>query len=555
MKEAKWFRPLRLANLERRLSRSLPDWTRLLSAADVEALHGPVTGRRVLIGTSVGMHLSINTLDSLLAVALVARGAQVEVLLCDGVLPACMACESNWFQGGVRFLESGPSELCRMCPTYAERMYRRLGIPVRRYSESLDDADRQEAEALSRQTPFAEIPRLVVDGIAIGEQAMAGTLRFFARSDLDDEPEGEAVLRRYVESAFLTARMARRLLAEGRYDVAVLHHGIYVPQGILAECARQSGTRVVTWNPAYRKRCFIFSHDDTYHHTLMNEPVEIWRHMPWSEGQDQGISDYLRSRWSGSRDWINFNAAPDQDFDAIATEFGLDRQRPIVALFTNVAWDAQLHYPANAFPTMLDWVKDTIAYFSTRPDLQLVIRIHPAEVTGALPSRQQLMPELAKAFPALAENIKVIPPANRASSHAIANQADAALIYGTKMGVELTSIGVPVIVAGEAWIRNKGVTLDACSREGYLTLLDSLPLGARMSADQVQQARRYAFHFFFRRMIPIEAVRPTKGWPPFVVDVRSLADLAPGVCRGLDVICRGILDGDAFIDPAERDFP
>ena len=51
------------------------------------------------------------------------------------------------------------------------------------------------------------------------------------------------------------------------------NHGIYVPQGIVGAVVRRHGVRVVNWIVAYRKNSFIFSHGDTYHHTLMNEPV------------------------------------------------------------------------------------------------------------------------------------------------------------------------------------------------------------------------------------------------------------------------------------------
>ena len=54
------------------------------------------------------------------------------------------------------------------------------------------------------------------------------------------------------------------------------------------------------------------------------------------------------------------------------------------------------------------------------------------------------------------------------STYALMSLCNAAIIYGTKMGVELTSVGLPVIVAGEAWIRNKGLTHDASSPEEYL---------------------------------------------------------------------------------------
>ena len=86
----------------------------------------------------------------------------------------------------------------------------------------------------------------------------------------------EAVLRRYLESALLTTFATRRLIRAVGFSSAVFTHGIYVPWGLIGEVARQERVKVSTWNVAYRKRRFIFSHDDTYHHTLMSEPTSQW---------------------------------------------------------------------------------------------------------------------------------------------------------------------------------------------------------------------------------------------------------------------------------------
>ena len=67
------------------------------------------------------------------------------------------------------------------------------------------------------------------------------------------------------------------------------------------------GVRVVAWNIAYRKNRFIFSHDDTYHHTLINEPISKWDSINWSEEKNDRLLTYLQSRWFGDDDWINFN--------------------------------------------------------------------------------------------------------------------------------------------------------------------------------------------------------------------------------------------------------
>jgi hypothetical protein len=59
-------------------------------------------------------------------------------------------------------------------------------------------------------------------------------------------------------------------------------------------------------------------------------------------------------------------------------------------------------------------------------------------------------------------------------------QCNAVIIYGTQTGVELTSMGMPVIVAGEAWIRNKDITLNAGSIEEYFELLARLLLNDQL---------------------------------------------------------------------------
>jgi hypothetical protein len=184
-----------------------------------------------------------------------------------------------------------------------------------------------------------------------------------------------------------------------------------------------------------------------------------------------------------------------------------------------------------------------------------VIRVHPAEVTGAVPSRQPVIDEITRHVPVLPPNVFVIPPDSPISTYVAMMQCNAVVIYGTKTGVELTSEGVPIIVCGEAWIRNKGLTRDASSPEEYYELLDQLPTPGRLPAETIELARKYAYHFFFRRMIPVSSVAPTSGlsarFMKYRLNVSDLDALRPGGDPGLDVICDGVLRGAPFVYHAE----
>lgn len=510
---------------------------------------------RVLLATSLGGWQPGTRLDSVLATALRLRGADVSVWLCDAALPACQLTDAYFYPDQTRFLRRGPSaDMCATCFAPAAELFADVGVVVHTLSATLERDETEAVDCVAQELPFDEIAGYEVDGIAIGEHALSGALRFYARGDLVGEPQGEAVLRQYLRAALRTFYSFRRLLARERFDAVVLHHGIYVPQGTIAEICRDRGVRVATWHPAYRRNCFTFAEDDTYHRAMIVEPTSTWEQMEWSDKHEEAIMEYLQSRWQGSEDWISFNRDPEENLRKISADLRLDPDKPWIGLLTSVMWDARLHYPSNAYPGVAEWVRDTIEYFAARPELQLIIRVHPAEVRGRLPARQLMSDEIACAFPELPANIVVIPAASTISSYVVLANCDAALIYATKMGIELTATGIPTVVAGEAWIRGKGFSLDAGSPEQYRQILGRLPLGERMPAEQIARARKYAFHYFFRRMIPLQFVHQGSNRSlAFDVKIENLEELRPGHHRGLDVICAGILEGSDFIYPAERE--
>ena len=533
-----------------------PNWEKLLrSRAGVwnEALLRAGDGPRILIATSAGGFIPGAIVESMLAVALTLRGARVHILLCDELLPACIQAMLHFLPSQAEFAAYGPQQrLCAECFQPGFNMYRSLGLPIHRYSDFVSVEERQSAALLAARTPMSEIESYELDGMAVGEHALAGALRFFASGNLKAEPDAEPILRRYFEASLITTRVTRRLLDSDLFTAACFHHGIYVPQGLIGEVARSKDVRVINWNPAYRKQCFIFSHHETYHHTLLQEPTANWEDLRWDPQMEEEVLEYLKSRWYGTRDWIWFHEKPEEDLSRIASELGVDFNRPCIGMLTNVMWDAQLHYRANAFPNMLEWVIQTIRYFISRPELQLLIRVHPAEIRGTLPSRQPLVAEIQRVFPNLPKNIIVIPPESQVSTYAAMGQCDTVIIYGTKTGVELTSMGIPTIVAGEAWIRNKGITRDAATAAEYFQLLDELPQRKRLDEWITQRARKYAYHFFFRRMIPLSFMRESNVGSPFRLELDSIEQLLPGRDPGLDVICDGIMNGKEFIYPIEH---
>ena len=199
-----------------------PDWPQLLGqdferwTALRDAL--PADAPRVLLLSSHGSPWVTN-IDSVLAVAFALRGVRAHVLLCDETLPACQQSTRELLPSEDEMLSHGPRRvLCGPCHRPADRMYRDLGVPVESLGTYVTPEERAEAVAIAQKVTAEEIPGVTLAGYRVGEHAMAGALRFFARGRLNDEPNGEAVLRRYLQAAIIVARGADRLMKKHRFD-------------------------------------------------------------------------------------------------------------------------------------------------------------------------------------------------------------------------------------------------------------------------------------------------------------------------------------------------
>ena len=526
-------------------------WLRVLRRSDhVLDRLPPETGPRVLFASSYGLSAQMTVVESILAVALRLRGASPVILRCDKSLPACEYNQYGNFdpppgEFGPAFTARRALERCRLCSQNMADAYGPLPVQIVSFSEFSRPDDLARAEAEVDALPYEAYGQHVHAGVRVGEHAYSSTMRATLRGTLLDDPETRWIYRRFLVSAILAVELTERAFEANPPDRVVAFQGVYLTHGTITDVARKHGIPVIVHGLPYRKGTVLLSHDDTYHRTLVTEPTGRWEDVEMTPGRTALIDEYLASRQSGSRDYVSYNTDAVEGRDEMRRELQLDPQKPVVSLFTNVLWDAQLYYNYTAFSNMIEWLFETIRYFARRPDLQLVIRVHPAEVQSMLATKQPIADEIEREFPALPPNVRVIPPTSRLSSYTLAEMSQAALIYGTKMGLEIAARGTPLIIAGETFNRGKGYSYDAETREEYFALLDRVTELPRNSPEMVERAKKYAYHLFYRLMIdfPLFSVTSSFKLTEPRLNFETLDALLPGRVPQLDLICQGIIDG------------
>ena len=127
-----------------------------------------------------------------------------------------------------------------------------------------------------KTTKVKDIVAYKLNNINIGENTLVGTLRYFARGSLDFENRHHTeILKKYFKSALITKFAMENLLNKKKYDVVVIDHGMYVPQGIIGEVAKRNGSFVKVIWVGYKRNTMMVEVDNiTYHKSLITEDRE-----------------------------------------------------------------------------------------------------------------------------------------------------------------------------------------------------------------------------------------------------------------------------------------
>ena len=505
--------------------------------------------KKILIATSTGGLYSHLIIESILGTALKFKGAEVEFFLCDGALPACLMCTTVSISE-TELLKKGPKKICSSCFFDSNSYLKKANFNIHQMSNYLEASDYAKAKKISEKVEFNKIKNYKIGGVPVGMHAYAAALRYYGIIDLKIENNSHLVLKKYFESALITKFSLDKFFKINKYDLIIMNHGIYTPQGILNEMAIIKKIKIITWYPFYRKKTIGFSSGDTYHREYLNEKNSSWVNMDFNKKKNIIIKNYLNSRKTGKNDWIYFFNKINFDKKDFYKKYNINKKLPIIGLATNVIWDAQIDYPNKAFKNILDWVFLTIDFFRKNQNLQLIIRVHPAEINTDRPARQRIEEEIKNKFHSLPQNIIIIPAEDPISTYTVFEDCNSVLIYASKMGIELPALGIPVIVAGEGQIKNKKIAIDINSINEYKKILRKLPIDKNkyLNKEKIKRAKKYAYHFFFRKSFVIKSLEErVNKWPNVGIDKNFANNLVHDKDNGTNAICDAILNDKKLI--------
>jgi len=520
------FEPVELDDLRRLRDTALP-------------IPSPPVGRLLILSTrGWSTHTVIETT---LAHAARSRGWEPIFATCGGRLPLC----------DVAPVHAAPPMPCHSCAGYATDAIQAAGfdpILVRDLVDMRATAARTRAQVQQLRT-VAGCEAYTVDGFDIGRFVRISVAWFLSRGTLLDDDETLDAYRSFLVSGTILHRAFERLLERVRPDRIFILNGAFFPERILAEMATARSIPVVRYEKGFLTDTVVAGHWRPGA-SILDFGDKAWDDAltrPLSDDQERELDSYLEERVRGGRTLDNFWANRIADNARIRSDLGLRDGHPMVPAFLNVVWDSSIQGRDVAFPSMGEWLVHVIRWAERHPDVDVVARLHPAEV-GLVNhvSRERMGDHIDTNFDTLPANVHVVGADSSISSYSLMEMAAVGLVYTSTVGLEMAARGIPVVCAGAGHYVHHGFTVDPQTQHDYWSAVERLLVSPPPADEQARSkdlARRYAHLFFFRFHQYLDVVHEAGRSRPRVT-VSTASDLRPGLHPAVDRLMDCILEGE-----------
>ena len=520
-----------------------PEWAALRSLAATADPPMP-GGERVLFMSWRGwsMHLAIETV---LAHAVRRRGGDPVFAYCGGRLPVC----------DVMPVTAAPPMPCHSCREYASGAIAAAGFDSIALRDVMDVATtvRLARKRVAGLTTISECEQYVEQDLPLGQLVRVSVAWFLSRGSLPETPEVLHTYRSFLVSGTVVARGLRTMLQRTGAKRIFMLNGSFFAESIMGAIAAQRGIPFTTYEKGFIHDGLVVTPEAAA--SRLTIPDAVWeaeRERPLSDSELQAIDKYLEARRRGVGTLDNFWRNRIEDVSQIRRDLRLESGRQLVVMFCNILWDSAVVGRDLAFASMGDWVLGGIMWAAANPDVDLVIRIHPAEVgLRNHPTRERMAEHIAAHAGALPQNVRVVQAEDPTSSYVFMDEADLGLVYTSTVGLELAARGVPVVVAAATHYRGRGFTVDPVNPDEYWAAADALmaaPPDSVARARTSELARRYASLFFFRFHNVLAAVTEDGRSSPRI-RATAASDLDPGGDPAMDRVVAAVLDGTFPIAP------
>jgi hypothetical protein len=395
--------------------------------------------------------------EALVAETLQQSGHDVVYVACGEVLQdQCVAMSAS----GIDFSSTlrARKRVCGRCNANKKILRQRVGLNGYDMADILKPEDLAEIELIISKLSAANYAYLEIDNVPVGRYALYELILRRKKSDFNLNDEEWREYKTAVRGALVALSAGRKILEREQPERLITYNSLYAVNRVMSRLAELRGIATcflhAGGNLSRRLQTLMLGRDSTF--SYLKSLIAEWprfRSIPCKPELMEQITMHFLVLFAGESVFSYSTAAGKEPLD-VRSRFGVrPDQRLLVATmsspderFAAQTVDALPLDNGLLFPTQVDWIQALIRFVASRPDLFLLIRVHPREFPNkreGIKSKHAAL--LAGAFQKLPKNACVNWPTDEIALYDLANYADVFLNAWSSAGKEMALLGIPVV--------------------------------------------------------------------------------------------------------------
>lgn len=395
--------------------------------------------------------------EAYLARGLAECGHSVSYLVCGKAQTYCAPMTARRLVPGCTANEA--ARVCADCKAGANAIARVYRFPVDALAHYLSKLDSQQCEQVATEAVSHKSLDTMLLGVNVGRVALYEFTLAHKKMSTDLTPEQWQEYQVYLANAMLTLLGFSRYIERQRPEAILTFSPQYSNLNSCMQYAIKQGIRTL----------FIESGTNLNHrlgtmrvwdwgvHRLVNPALTYWggsERNPVTVGSARAVSGHFRQLLSGQH--FAVFSQPYAGNSGIRQQWKIGPQQRVLLMTLSSYDEAYAALLIDAFPyekvfsdvfrTQAEWVHATIDWVAKRPDIFLVIRVHPRDFPN---KREQVRSEqsfmLENLLRNVPDNVHVNWPTEGVSLYELLEDTEAILTGWSVTAMEALVLGIPVV--------------------------------------------------------------------------------------------------------------
>ena len=450
---------------------------------------------RILVGPSFSLWEPCRALDRVISLGLEIRGCEIIPVYCDSMQePECNCVGGNW-GGGTGWVKN-----CKKCRQASEQMWLPYGKNLVKLSQYVEIEDKKKINDLLSPLSFDEMCSFSYENVDYGRLGKDILVNNYLVASPKLVPNGATLLRTHIKNLIQLTCCYRRLLQDLKPDRVISNDSYYGMWRVLEYLCKELQIPYYSHWPVTKDRIAVAANDAAMNLNLRESWKSFSKH-------DLKVSEVNKiQNWlAGNRGLVIDTTKPYRAAKKPILRENINDEKPTILLAANVVWDLAALNKQIVFKDMNQWILETVKWFETRPDYQLIIKPHPIESAPEIPKTNETVAEIINSeFQHLPGNVMLLRSDTDITSNELLNLKNlkGVVVHTTTVGFEFPARGCPTITTAMSPYRGFGFTVDPSDRDEYFLSLQKLLESQTVQIDPeakelaLKFIKFYQFHYY-----------------------------------------------------------